>query len=301
VRYVEVTATVGAKDAEAAAAMLRSMADGGAVVETPFTQPDLESDAVAVDGADARVRVYFRGAEAQANGMLVRAALQASGIAAVVESRDVAEEDWAEAWKEHFHVERYGERIVIVPSWLTYKARPGDAVVMLDPGMAFGTGQHETTRLCLETLERAVRPGTRVLDAGCGSGILSLAAARLGATEVVAVDIDRQAAAIATDNARRNGIDGIVRAAAGSLGDGWPFAEPAAGRFDVVVANIIASVIVRLAPDLTGALAPGGRLIVSGVIEEREAEVVNALEAAGARIAGIRAMADWRCIEAVRG
>jgi ribosomal protein L11 methyltransferase len=172
-------------------------------------------------------------------------------------------------------------------------------VVTLDPGMAFGTGQHETTRMCLEALERAVRRGARVLDAGCGSGILAIAAAKLGAREVLAIDVDADCVRITGENARLNGVEAIVRARRGSLGDAWPFDEPPAA-FDVVVANIIARVIVDLSPDLAAALAAGGRLIVSGVIGEREREVCDALTSAGLRIDVVRAMGDWRCIEAVR-
>jgi ribosomal protein L11 methyltransferase len=300
VDYVQLTAEVGAADAERAADILRQIADSGAWIERPFVQPDLESGAIVDDTAPVCVHVYLRGAEAAANASLARTALAADGIDAMVTARGVAEEDWAEAWKEHFHVERFGERIVVVPSWRTYDAEPGDAVVLLDPGMAFGTGQHETTRMCLEALDRLVRPGTRVLDAGCGSGILSLAVAKLGAAEVLAVDIDPECARITDENARRNGVEGIVRAGAGSVnGASWPFAQPATG-FNIVVANIIAGAIIDLAAELVGALAPSGRLIVSGVIGEKERAVVDVLARAGARVECSRAMGDWRCIEARR-
>jgi ribosomal protein L11 methyltransferase len=301
VDYIQLTATVAAADADAASALLRTLADGGgAWIEAPFSQPDLESDAILDGAAPVRVHVYLRGTDAEANAALGRMALSTAGIAAEVQVRGVAEEDWAEAWKEHFHVERYGERLVVVPSWRSYHAQPNDVVITLDPGMAFGTGQHETTRLCLEAIERAITPGARVLDVGCGSGILSLAAAKLGASSVTTLDIDDAAVRVTRDNARANCVEGAIDAACGSLGSAWPFDDPAHGRFDVVVANIIARVIVELAPDLVDALAPEGRLIVSGVIEEREREVRDALEAAGARIEHVCAIGDWRCIEAVR-
>jgi len=300
VEYVELTASVAAADTDAASALLRALADGGAWVETPFTQPDLESDAIPDHAAPVLVHVYMRGADGEANVSLGRMALSTAGIAAQVSVRRVVEEDWAEAWKEHFHIERFGERIVVVPSWRAYDPAPGDAILTLDPGMAFGTGQHETTRMCLEAIERMVRPGARVLDVGCGSGILSLAAAKLGAAGVVALDIDEMCVRVATENARANGVDGAVTVAQGSAGDAWPFDFAADARFDVVVANIIARVIVELAPALVGALTPGGRLIVSGVIEEREHEVRAAIGAAGGRIESARVMGDWRCIEAVR-
>ena len=292
------TAEVAARDADAASSLLRTFADGGAWIEAPFAQPDLESDAVSLNGAPVRVHVYLRGADAEANASLGRMALATAGIDAVVTVRGVDEEDWAESWKEHFHVERFGKRVVVVPSWRAYDPAPEDVVITLDPGMAFGTGQHETTRMCIEALERVVKAHDRVLDAGCGSGILSLVAAKLGAREVVAVDIDDACARITSENARANGVESVVRAAQGSLGDAWPFDESPDGRFDVVVANIIARVIVELAQPLVDVVADGGRLIVSGIIEEREAEVRAAIEAAGLRVEHVRAMADWRCIEA---
>jgi ribosomal protein L11 methyltransferase len=295
--YIEIIAGVAARDAESAADALRAATGRDVWIETPFTQPDLESDAVVDAAAPVRVHAYARDAAAGAGA---RSALAAAGIVAELSVQRVAEEDWAEAWKEHFHVERYGRCIVVVPSWREYAPSPGDAVVHLDPGMAFGTGQHETTRMCLEALEDAVRPGARVLDAGCGSGILSLAAARLGASEVLAVDLDPDCIRVTRENVAKNGLASVIRPGHGSLGNAWPFVEPADARFDVVVANIIARVIVELAVPLVRALKPGGTLIVSGVIAAREHEVVAALTAAGATIASIRAMGEWRCIIATR-
>jgi len=298
VEYVEVIATVPASQTEQAADALRAATGGDVWIDAPFTQADLESDAVIRRDGSAQVHAYVP--RDRGGGIVAEAAraLRAEGIEPRVAVRDVAEEDWAESWKEHFHVERYGERIVVVPSWRAFEPVPGDVVLKLDPGMAFGTGQHETTRMCLEAIERHVRPGMRVLDAGCGSGILSIAAALLGAREVRAVDIDPNCVRVTAANARANGADAIVRAAEGSPGSAWPFPEPAAG-FDVVVANIIARVIIEIAAPLVAALAPGGRLIVSGVIGERERETCAALAAAGARVESVRAMGDWRCIEAV--
>ncbi|MHB8375571.1 MAG: 50S ribosomal protein L11 methyltransferase [Dehalococcoidia bacterium] len=296
-RYIELTAAVEPACAEAAADVLRAVTGAGIAIESPFSQPDLESDAVPRADADAVVRAYAGGgAGGAALGRAAADALRAAGIRAEVTQRTVDEEDWAESWKEHFHIERFG-RIVVVPSWRAYDASPGDIVLTLDPGMAFGTGQHETTRMCLEALDRHVRPGARVLDAGCGSGILAIAAAKLGARAVRAVDIDRDCVRITGENARANGVDACVRAEVVRPGDGARFA---AGAYDVVVANIIAATIIDLAPALAGALARDGRLIASGVIGAREAEVCAALAGAGARVDGVRAMGDWRCIEAVR-
>lgn len=297
--YIELTARVPATQASAAADIIAMVSGQGASIEAPFTQADLESDAVPRQDGYAFVRVYLR----ETDGVIVAkadAALADAGIGAQLSERVVADEDWAESWKAHFGVERYGERIVVVPSWLSYDSQPDDVVITLDPGMAFGTGQHETTRMCLEALERAITPGMQVLDAGCGSGILSLAAAGLGATRVAALDTDPDCVRITADNARLNGTAAIIEAATGALGAAWPFVGPAANAFDVAVANIVASVIVQGAKALVVALKPGGALIVSGVIGSREDDVRAALTAAGASVHRTRAMGDWRCIEAVR-
>ena len=293
--YVEVTVTVEPADAEAVAELLRSLADSGTWTEQPFAQPSLEEGAIPRDDMRASVHVYFRGADAAANAGLVRPAVRAAGIEGDVAARTVEASDWAEAWKEHFSVERFGERLVVVPSWRTYEPAPEDVVVHLDPGMAFGTGQHETTRMCLEALEHAVSAGDRVLDLGCGSGILSIAAARLGAREVVALDIDPDCVRITADNARGNGVDAVIRANHGTLP--CPAAD---GPFHVVVANIISGVLIDLAVELAAVLAPGGILIASGVIGEREQAVRDAFELAGLGVLTARALGEWRCVEACK-
>jgi len=302
VNYIEITAAVATADAERASDAMRSVTGSDVWIETPFTQADLESDAIISTNGASLVRGYLAhgGGSAAMLSVALLDALVRTGIAADITQREVAEEDWAEAWKEYFHVERFGERIVVVPSWRDFDAQPRDVALTLDPGMAFGTGQHETTRMCLEAVERRVASGMRVLDVGCGSGILSIAAAKLGAREVVAVDIDPNCVRVTGDNARANGVEQIVHAATGSLGEEWPFDESASAQYAIVVANIIARVIVALAPAIVAALAPGGRLIASGIIAAREDEVVAALSSAGMRVESSRTMGEWRCIEALR-
>jgi ribosomal protein L11 methyltransferase len=298
--YIEITAAVPTADAERASETLRAHTGLDVSIEIPFTQADLESDAVLSTGGTALLHAYVNDDDAgRALAVATRGAFAAAGMPAEIAQRIVAEEDWAESWKEYFHVERFGKHIVVVPTWRTYDPEPTDVVLTLDPGMAFGTGQHETTRMCLEAIEAAVTPGGRVLDVGCGSGILAIAAAELGAGDVYAVDIDPNCVRVTRHNAEANGVADRLHAEAGSLGAVWPFAEPPAA-FDVVVANIIARIIIELAQPLVDALAPSGRLILSGVIREREQEVCAAVTAAGARIESVRAMGDWRCIEAVR-
>ncbi len=300
-RYTELIVTVAAPDADSAADLLREITDAGIWLDAPFVQEDLESDAVVDHSADVRLHAYLPDdGDAAGAALRMQEALTAAGVRATLTRAAVAEEDWADSWKEHFQVERYGSRIVIVPSWRAYTARSDDLVLTLDPGMAFGTGQHETTRMCLEALEPAVTDGARVLDVGCGSGILSIAAARLGARETLAVDVDANCVRVTNENARLNHVERAARAAQGSAGAGWPFDPGAAAGFDVVVVNIIARIIIDLADALVAALAPHGRLIASGIIGEREHDVVEALTAARARVISTRSMGDWRCIEAVR-
>jgi ribosomal protein L11 methyltransferase len=216
---------------------------------------------------------------------------------AELETRVVHESDWAEAWKSHFPVLRVGERIVVRPTWRRHRRRPGVVLLALDPGMAFGTGLHPTTRLCLGLLERLDAAGrlagARLLDVGSGSGILAIAAARLGAAEVRAVDPDPIAVEATTANARRNGVLRRVRAARGSVPTGSP-------PFDVVLANLIASLLVDLAPALASELRPGGVLVASGIVLDREADVRAAFDAVGLVVGHRAAEGDWIALEAVR-
>ncbi|MDR3580247.1 MAG: 50S ribosomal protein L11 methyltransferase [Oryzomonas sp.] len=183
----------------------------------------------------------------------------------------VKSEDWSTSWKANFKPLRIGRRLLIVPSWEQAEAGPDDIVLSLDPGMAFGTGGHETTRLCLERLETVLlnRPSTppaSVLDLGTGSGILAMAAARLGAGRVCAVDIDPEAVEVARENLAINGLTERIECSATPL-------ETLSGPFDVILANILAEELVRLAPQLTSRLAGGGVLILSGILAEKEAFV----------------------------
>ena len=207
----------------------------------------------------------------------------------------IEEADWADAWKQHFPVLRVGRRLVIRPTWRRHRAAEGDVVLALDPGMAFGTGLHPTTRLCLAALERLADRGAvegrRVLDVGCGSGILAIAAIRLGAASALGVDTDPIAIEATSANARRNRIARSVRAREGTV----PTGE---GPFDVVLANLIASLLVRLAPELHAELAPGGTLLASGIFADREAEVRDAFERAGLRVTDRLVEGDWVALDA---
>ncbi len=220
-------------------------------------------------------------------------ALREAGLDAPEEIslRTVEEEAWANAWKAYFKPLRIGERFVVKPSWEPWEAAPEDRIIELDPGMAFGSGTHPTTGLCLRLLEGCVQPGMRVLDWGTGSGILAVGTALLGAREVVAIDLDPNAVRAATENAERNGFAERIHVSAASIE-----ALPPDGLFDVVVANIVAAPIIAGAGEIRRRVKPGGRVLVSGIIDQREAEVRAALESTGLTLQTALAEAEWRAL-----
>ena len=194
---------------------------------------------------------------------------------ATVSETALADEDWSESWKKYFHTEKVGERVVIQPSWEAYEPQAGEVVVRLDPGAAFGTGTHPTTTLCLRAMEKLVRPGMTVFDIGTGSGVLAIAAAKLGAGAVTAVDYDSTALRVARENIAQNGLaDAITLKESDIL-------RNVTGCADVVTANIIADIIIRLFADLDTHLAPGGALLASGIIASRAEDVRQAGKAYG--------------------
>ena len=211
--------------------------------------------------------------------------------------RELLDADWANAWKDHYRPFRLGRRLRIRPTWLAPEpdddARPDDVTLVLDPGMAFGTGLHPTTQSCLRALEDLVRPGMRVLDAGTGSGILAIAAARLGAATVAAFDTDALAVRATLANAAQNSVSERLRVWRGELDS--VAAEAGPGPWDIVVANILAPVIIRLleADGLLDYVAADGYLILSGIIDEQGPDVEAALSAAGGQVRQIIAAGDW--------
>lgn len=200
--------------------------------------------------------------------------------------QNVREEDWSENWKQYYKPFRIGERLVVKPTWERWDIQPGDLIIEIDPGMAFGTGTHETTSMCVALIEKYYAGGS-LLDVGTGSGILAIAAARLGANGVVAVDIDPDAVRVAKENVTHNGLDGRIDVRKGDLLQGL------SQRFDFAVANILAPVICMLAAPLKKHLNENGRFICSGIISEAEADVKNALLTAGYTIDEIRRKGDW--------
>jgi ribosomal protein L11 methyltransferase len=205
--------------------------------------------------------------------------------------RTLAEQDWAEAWKKHYSILHLGKHIVIKPSWLDYIPQPEDMVIELDPGMAFGTGLHPSTRLCLVALEKIVTPGIRVLDVGAGSGILSIACAKLGAREVLALDIDPVAVETALKNVAFNHVESNVQVKKDSI-------DPERDRnlYDLVCINILAEVIADLTPALASALHSGGQVIASGILDYKAEDVVQAFATAGIVVLEQSHEDDWVAI-----
>jgi len=203
---------------------------------------------------------------------------------------------WEEAWKEHFQVLHVGRSIVIRPTWREYQPKENEVVIDLDPGMAFGTGHHPTTRMCLHELEDLLRPGINVLDVGTGSAVLSIAAAKMGAEKVLALDVDPIAIKVGRANVRANKVRNKVKVVPGSLP--CPQVEP--GAFDLVLANISAWIISKMSRDLVAALKPGGTLVASGMIVDKRGETESNLEQAGAVVDRVITEGDWITVVASR-
>jgi ribosomal protein L11 methyltransferase len=265
----------------------------GVAIDEPYVQ-DGDGDNLEIDlSRQFTVRTYV--ADSDFRPELVEEIRQAlwhySRMRSVSDLRvsTLKEEDWANAWKEHFQVHRIGERVVIRPPWREYEPVDDQVVVVLDPGMAFGTGLHPSTKMSVLGVEQVVKPGNRVFDVGTGSGILAIAALKLGASHADCVDVEMVAVRATRENAERNGVAGAVAVELGSAGPGEPFQ----GEYDVVLANIIARILIDLAEALVAATRQGGHLVLAGIIEEREAEVVSAFEATGATIVTRRQIDDW--------
>jgi ribosomal protein L11 methyltransferase len=303
--WLELAVEADVEAVEAVSEILGRVASGGTSVEPAFELTDEGLGAVVDPSRPATVRAYLPARDpGVAEAAIQRVTellghLQAFGLRPIgpLQTRIVHEADWADAWKRHFPVLRVGRRIVIKPTWRRHRAEPDDLVLALDPGMAFGTGLHPTTRLCLAMIEgvadRGGIEGRRVLDVGCGSGILAIAAAKLGARQVVGVDTDPIAIEATTANARRNAVARRVRARQGSV----PTSD---GPFDVILANLIATLLVRLASQLHDQLAPGGILVASGIFVDREVDVREAFAAAGLPVAKRAVDGDWVALEARR-
>ncbi len=292
-RWLELSVEVDVEAVEAVSEILGRVSAGSAVQPTRLIR-DRDDALAASEDVTAPYVITAHVADTPDAGDQVEATeralwhIQAFGLRPVgpLRVRTVDDADWIDAWKRHYIAQRIG-RVVIVPSWAHEELSSGEVAITLDPGMAFGTGLHPTTRGCLELLQEVQPMPDRILDVGCGSGILALAALRLGATHAVGIDTDPLAVAASRENAARNGLAGQFEAREGTLP-----ASPAE-RYPLMTANLVAAVLVALAPSLAAHLADGGVLLVSGVIEPRATEVIAALAREGLRLIDRRDGGEW--------
>lgn len=201
--------------------------------------------------------------------------------------RSLSEKDWANEWKQYFHVTHVGESLVIKPSWEEYTPKEGEHVIKIDPGMAFGTGTHHTTNMCMARLEKVLPANAEVFDVGTGSGILAIAAALLGAKSVKAVDIDAVAVRVARENIADNGLEDKIEVKEGDLLRGTE------GQADVIIANIIADIIIMLLKDIPGKLQDDGIFLASGIISDRRADVEAAAAEVGMKVDHVDEKGGW--------
>ncbi|MDB5056775.1 MAG: ribosomal protein methyltransferase [Chloroflexi bacterium] len=290
--WLELSVTADLAAVEALSALFHQHGEGGVAVDQPF-YTDPEGERYGIDFLrPAKVSTYLPDtAEGEQRRKRIEEGLwhlSAFNLAPIgeLQVRKIAEDDWANAWKEHYQPLRIGS-LLIKPTWRDVDADPGTVVVEIDPGMAFGTGVHQTTRMCLAQVERLVQPGWTILDQGTGSGILAVAAARLGADLVLARDIAEVAVEATEENARRNGVLNkfrIHRIDTNSAAIDQVVLSPDQPPADMIVANIIANVLIRLAPAFVLASRPGALLVASGIIRERADEVADVLAREGYRI-----------------
>lgn len=243
------------------------------------------------DKTHASVSIYLSAEDSCAEQLeFVRDRLAASGLNGRIELIGVNEEDWADSWKQYYKPLHIGNRVVVVPQWEHYDANDNDIIVKMDPGMAFGTGTHETTRLVMELLENYTTPGAAVLDVGCGSGILAICAAKLGAGRCRAYDIDPTAVKVARDNIAVNSVEDRVSCDCSDL---LAAVDNSDGGYDIICANIVADIIIRMAGDVATFMKPHGIMLASGIITSRADDVINALEKGGLRVLERREDNDW--------
>lgn len=307
--WTEIVIRINTKDVDTVSAIAQMCVSGGIYIEDysdfemdikqfgPVEVIDKDLLEKAKDKEHAAVHVYISPEDNPAEALaFLEERMKSEKIAYTADEGTVREEDWANNWKQYFKPLPIGEKLIIVPTW--DDNIPDDCKdripLIIDPGMAFGSGQHETTKLCLENVEECVRPDDTVLDVGTGSGILAIGALLLGAKEAVGIDIDKLAVKISAENASLNRVEDRYTAKHGDLATGVK------GKFRIVCANIVADIILRLLPDVGDHLTDDGDLILSGIIDERLDEVKETLTKLGYKVVGIRSDRGWNSIRAVK-
>lgn len=299
-QWTDIRITVPRKDADAAEAIATGISGSGIYVEDyadleaqveAIAHVDLiEKDLLQKDRNTVIVHLYLAPDEANTAEILelIRSRLLRAEADFQLEVEGVEQSDWENGWKKYYHAVDVGRRLTVCPSW--EQPPEGRTVLKLDPGMAFGTGTHETTALCLAELDKRIHGGERMLDVGTGSGILAIAALLLGAAEADGIDIDPMCVRTATENAQLNGVAEHFTVKVGDL------SEQATGKYDVICANIVANAIKALSPAIPALLAPGGVYLTSGIIDERRDEVAQALRDCGFTLEAVLEKNGWVCI-----
>lgn len=284
-KWIQIKVTVKTEELDSVVAIM-SMISNGLQIEDYSDIEDRILDGVYGDLIDesvlqadrtiASVSVYVPDDKPmQDYTMFIEQRMQAEKINGKIELISLCEEDWADSWKQYYKPIEIGKRLVVVPMWEKYDAKPEQVIVRMDPGMAFGTGTHETTRLCATLLEKHITESSKMLDVGCGSGILAICASKLGADECYAYDIDPVAVKVAEENVKDNDCTNIVCGVSDLL------KGVKEGKYDVVTANIVADIIIRLLPDIGSFMHKDTTLVISGIIDERCADVYKSIEENG--------------------
>ena len=296
--WTEITVEVAGKDTDAAAAIANMTVPYGIYIED---YSDLEQNAwdiahidlideklIAKDRNKSIIHIYISECDNAAEALeFLKERFTAEGIDFRLGSIGVNDNDWNENWKKYFHIIEIGDRLAVVPSWEEYENKGNRTVLSIDPGAAFGTGTHATTSLCLGILDKCAKAGMSVLDIGCGSGILAIASVLLGADKALGVDIDAQSVKTAKENAEINNISDKTEFIVGDL------ADRVAGKYNIICANIVADVIIKLLPDVARFMEKDGILIISGIIDIRKEDVLSAVEQNGFEIVNEAYKDNW--------
>lgn len=308
-KYIELQVVTTTEASDAVSEILYSEGASGVLIEDPndFNALDkdkkswdyVEEELVKLLGEDTKVKGYFPSDEfneAKLSSIRNRVdMLQKFGLdkgKGIVTTHEVNDEDWANAWKKYYKPSKIGDKVVIKPTWEEYAAKNGEVIIELDPGMAFGTGSHETTIMCVKLLEKYVKHESTVFDVGCGSGILGITAAKLNAGKVVCVDIAETSCKVSRENAEMNKVEDRLEVRCGNLLD------VVSGKADVIIANIIADIIISFSHDAMKFLKKGGIFISSGIIKDRRDDVLKKLEAEGFSVLEVLSMGEWCAIAA---
>jgi ribosomal protein L11 methyltransferase len=310
-KYIEVQVATTTEASDAVYNILSDAGAAGVVIEDPNDFIMMNTDEKSWDyveqelidkmGTDVKVKGYFANEEFNEEKLKTIQSrvnqLDEFGLnkgPGIIETKDVFDEDWANAWKQYYKPVKAGEKIVIKPTWEEYQVQAGDLVIEMDPGMAFGTGTHETTVMCIKLLEKYVTPDSVVFDVGSGSGILGISAVKLGAKHVECVDIDNVACKVAKENAEHNNVVDKLDVKCGNLLD------VVKEKADVIVANIIADIIIGFTADAWKAINPGGIFISSGIIKDRRDEVLDKISSSDFEVLEVLEMGEWCAIAAER-